>query len=254
MTEDIKKRIIKVLKKYEDGLTISEIAKLLGVHRHTITKYVYELTGSKKIRQRRVGPAKLCYFKRSKTKSKSQLSVFLFLPLIPALILAQTTNFTNSFMENSIDTLIQTQILNISQVNEIDIINESSITDSIPNETCEELWNCVEWSSCIDGQQTRTCVDLNLCGTTLDKPSETQLCIECNLTCDVCEELDPVNCTCNPITSCILGDGCCPDNCNYTADPDCVPECLANEDCDKTSLSKYVLILVFLSQNIPKGF
>ena len=41
---------------------------------------------------------------------------------------------------------------------------------------CEESWACADWSACIDGLQTRTCVDENDCGTEVDKPAETEEC------------------------------------------------------------------------------
>jgi len=42
--------------------------------------------------------------------------------------------------------------------------------------TCEERWICSEWSECTNGLQTRTCEDVNNCGTDLNKPLETQPC------------------------------------------------------------------------------
>jgi len=41
---------------------------------------------------------------------------------------------------------------------------------------CQENWQCSEWSSCVDGKQTKTCSDLMKCGTTTNKPSESQSC------------------------------------------------------------------------------
>ena len=41
---------------------------------------------------------------------------------------------------------------------------------------CTENWLCSEFSSCVDGMQTRTCTDLNNCGTSLNKPAETISC------------------------------------------------------------------------------
>jgi hypothetical protein len=41
---------------------------------------------------------------------------------------------------------------------------------------CTEDWQCTPWGDCIGGQQTRTCTDLNNCGTTNNKPPETQTC------------------------------------------------------------------------------
>jgi hypothetical protein len=46
----------------------------------------------------------------------------------------------------------------------------------IPPETCVESWTCTEFSSCSSGSQSRTCSDANLCGTTVDKPIESQTC------------------------------------------------------------------------------
>lgn len=41
---------------------------------------------------------------------------------------------------------------------------------------CEELWECTGWSECVDEEQARTCTDKNECGTTENKPAETQVC------------------------------------------------------------------------------
>jgi len=41
---------------------------------------------------------------------------------------------------------------------------------------CEEMWECSSWSACINGRQTRTCEDLNNCGTELLKPAESRAC------------------------------------------------------------------------------
>ena len=41
---------------------------------------------------------------------------------------------------------------------------------------CFESWSCSAWSDCSGGIQTRTCSDANACGTTADKPVETQTC------------------------------------------------------------------------------
>ena len=44
-----------------------------------------------------------------------------------------------------------------------------------PNQ-CAESWSCSDWSACSNNQQTRTCADSNNCGTTKNKPSESQAC------------------------------------------------------------------------------
>jgi len=43
---------------------------------------------------------------------------------------------------------------------------------------CTENWQCDQWGSCINGQQTKNCVDSNNCGTTNSKPAISQACIQ----------------------------------------------------------------------------
>ena len=60
----ITERVIEILSKHPEGLTATDLAKLLGIHRHTVTKYLYQLIGSEDIYQRQVGPAKLYYISK----------------------------------------------------------------------------------------------------------------------------------------------------------------------------------------------
>jgi len=41
---------------------------------------------------------------------------------------------------------------------------------------CKQNWQCNEWSLCIGGQQSRTCTDLNRCGSDTKKPKVSQTC------------------------------------------------------------------------------
>jgi hypothetical protein len=41
---------------------------------------------------------------------------------------------------------------------------------------CLENWTCQDWGSCINGLQSRTCIDLNWCNTTVFKPLTEQSC------------------------------------------------------------------------------
>jgi predicted transcriptional regulator len=66
LAKDVKQRIIEVLKKNPRGLTTVEISKILGMHRHTLTKYIYQLLGEGLIYQREIGTAKLCYLSEEK--------------------------------------------------------------------------------------------------------------------------------------------------------------------------------------------
>lgn len=43
--------------------------------------------------------------------------------------------------------------------------------------SCDEKWECHNWSVCINGTQARGCTDLNNCGTKDDKPFEERKCI-----------------------------------------------------------------------------
>jgi DNA-binding IclR family transcriptional regulator len=58
-----RERIIEALRQHPEGLTTVDIARVIGSHRHTITKYVYQLVGEGMIHQREIGNAKLCYMK-----------------------------------------------------------------------------------------------------------------------------------------------------------------------------------------------
>jgi len=60
---------------------------------------------------------------------------------------------------------------------------------------CIEDWVCGDWGDCsTDSTQTRTCTDSNECGTTEDKPEETQSCVyaeEPEITTAAVEEIPP---------------------------------------------------------------
>jgi len=58
--------------------------------------------------------------------------------------------------------------------------NESADILNVSNEgektVCQENWNCTEWSECKGGVQSRKCIDLNNCGTTIHKPLTVRKC------------------------------------------------------------------------------
>jgi hypothetical protein len=115
-SKDPRKSIIDALRKHPEGLTLKDIADIVGHHRHTITKYVYELIGAQVIHQRDIGAAKLCYLRESYNgngrdgrKAQAQLvALFMLLLLIPAtVIVAQNVTDTGSGIDGmvtSIDT------------------------------------------------------------------------------------------------------------------------------------------------------
>ena len=58
------RKILKYLEKNREGDTFTGIARAIGVHRHTATKYIYKLIGEGKIRIRNISTAKVCYLKK----------------------------------------------------------------------------------------------------------------------------------------------------------------------------------------------
>lgn len=58
-------KIVNLLKKHPDGLTIIEISRKLNMNRITVSKYIMLLIGEKKVRIRRVGNAKLIFLRKS---------------------------------------------------------------------------------------------------------------------------------------------------------------------------------------------
>ena len=74
------------------------------------------------------------------------------------------TNLSNKF---KIEGLVHSGIKEYNPL----VASESNNTNS-----CTESWSCSSWSSCSGGTQTKTCTDLNSCGTTLNKPSTSQSC------------------------------------------------------------------------------
>jgi predicted transcriptional regulator len=58
-----KEQIIKTLRRHPEGLMLIEIAKITGMNRFTVTKYVHELIGSGSIFQKKAAAARLCYLK-----------------------------------------------------------------------------------------------------------------------------------------------------------------------------------------------
>jgi DNA-binding IclR family transcriptional regulator len=61
---NIKEKILKLLSEHAEGLTFTQIAVEVGMHRHTVTNYVHELRGEGKISIRDLKTLKLCYLKK----------------------------------------------------------------------------------------------------------------------------------------------------------------------------------------------
>ena len=65
----VREKIIKLLSKHPEGLTFAQISREIGMHRNTITKYIYELSGAGVLQIRDMGTLKLCYLANSKAGS-----------------------------------------------------------------------------------------------------------------------------------------------------------------------------------------
>jgi predicted transcriptional regulator len=63
IVNNVKQMVIDVLKKHPEGLIINELSEILGIRRHTLIKYIYQLVGEQSIYQRKIGSAKLCFLR-----------------------------------------------------------------------------------------------------------------------------------------------------------------------------------------------
>ena len=50
------------------------------------------------------------------------------------------------------------------------------VSGCVQEKACEEKWKCSDWSDCINGFRTRSCKDINACGTEKTKPVERVSC------------------------------------------------------------------------------
>lgn len=164
--------IINTLRKNPEGLTLTSIAELAGLHRHTATKYIYELKGAGVINERDVGSAKLCclkdgfskeeqkklverlngtvksnervkaskdaFHRKSSTGQVQILTLFMFLFLVPASIIiaqnaTQSSNFTGELILDQVN--ISNEQMNVPSDNQTSEISNWSMFTEILNET-----------------------------------------------------------------------------------------------------------------------
>lgn len=166
MPNDVKKKILDVLKKHPEGLTFLDIAKFVGLHRHTVTKYIYELTGEKKIIQRKVGPATLCYIYRDnflKGQNNLVAGAMIFTILISALVLVQTLGGFDNFSITGFATADQliTEVADEETSSEALEGTEAQETTTIEDTTSVDT--TIETTTSVDTttEQTTTTVEMN---------------------------------------------------------------------------------------------
>jgi len=71
---NLRERIVDILREHKEGLTILDISKRLDTNRNTVTKYIYELSGAGIIQHRNIGTAKLCFLTEKKKKRKEWMA------------------------------------------------------------------------------------------------------------------------------------------------------------------------------------
>jgi len=71
--KNIKDEIIRILESHPEGVTLQALSDRIGVSRHTVVKYIFELKGSGIIYRRRVGSATLHYLKSLMEKFNKNL-------------------------------------------------------------------------------------------------------------------------------------------------------------------------------------
>jgi len=60
MENDIENKIIKFLSKHPEGVTIADISREIGIHRNTVSKYIFGLVKEGVVNQRRIGVVSIC--------------------------------------------------------------------------------------------------------------------------------------------------------------------------------------------------
>ncbi len=113
--------------------------------------------------------------------------------------------------------------------------------------SCTPSWSCYRWLDCLNGTQTRTCVDLKHCGTTKDRPALIQNCIVTPVGSDDDEVMCIESWQCGEWSSCLNGvqTRSCVDNNNcgtFTTEP------VENKVCvvPKVDESRWPYVLGFL--------
>lgn len=74
-SDDLKKKIVETVKNHPEGLTIQDLARILKVHRQTITKYILFLEGAGTIHRRRIGSATLHYLREQYESFHRQVDI-----------------------------------------------------------------------------------------------------------------------------------------------------------------------------------
>lgn len=78
--------------------------------------------------------------------------------------------------QNIIDQIQQKLVDILNQVIKLQTENIAALKNFRKYYKCNVNWECSDWSVCANGQQTRTCTDLNNCGTKTGQPPITQTC------------------------------------------------------------------------------
>jgi hypothetical protein len=116
-------------------------------------------------------------------------------------------------------------------------LQHSAVKEFIPTSNCTTNWNCSSWGNCINGTQTKTCIDQNSCNTTLNRPNLTQSCV-ITPTCTTnwnCTQWQPSDCpknetqtrTCSDTNHCNSSIKTETNSCNYEEKTSLLPFIIA---------------------------
>ena len=68
-----KELIMNALREHPEGLMLIEIAKITGMNRITVTKYIHELLGEGSVLQKEAAAAKICYLREFLERKKVEI-------------------------------------------------------------------------------------------------------------------------------------------------------------------------------------
>jgi predicted transcriptional regulator len=68
MENNIEKKIIKILLKCPEGVTMADISREIGIHRNTVSKYIFGFVKEGVVIQRRIGVVSICYLNKKVLK------------------------------------------------------------------------------------------------------------------------------------------------------------------------------------------
>jgi len=163
------------------------------------------------------GPADIISKAEAVESSNKKYLVIALIPILIGLSIAVFLTWKSGLF--STNDIPPDTINNNSADSTIDLANtaNANATDNISSSgtSCEENWNCTNWTKCDSGLKLRNCTDINDCITEINKPETTQDC--CKWVCEPWSDCYPHNVT---LRVCDI-----PDECSEEDRPETMKEC-----------------------------